>query len=126
MKRITLGCVILLLTLGLSIAAGVVMHHIHMPIAASLAEAAQDADSGDWTSARLHAAQAREKWERARHFMAALADHSSMEELDGLFAELEEFAAQEETSDFSAACMHLVRLSDSMRQNHSLLWWNIL
>lgn len=126
MKRIWVGCVILLLTLGLSIAAGVVMQRMHAPIAAALTEAARAADRTDWAAARRHAAQAHEKWERARHFMAALADHSSMEEVDGLFAELEEYAAQEETSDFSAACMHLVQLSDSMRQNHSLLWWNIL
>ncbi len=126
MRRIRAGCAILLLTLGMSVAAGVAMERVQEPVSAALTAAARAADGGDWENARRLVAQARTQWNAVRKPVAALADHASMEEMESLFAELAEYGAQEEQTDFSAACVHLARLSDAMRQNHALLWWNIL
>ncbi len=46
--------------------------------------------------------QAREAWGRSRHLGACFADHTPMEEIDALFAEVEVYAAAREETDFAA------------------------
>ena len=126
MKRFCIGIAILVI-LALS---GWIIHRgmssVHQPIARHLHDAAQAALDENWENALLHARQAAQLWEKHHRFTAAFADHTPMDEVDGLFAELHIFAQEREMPHFAAICLHLRRLTLSMAGSHSISWWNLL
>lgn len=126
MKRIYLGLAILVMLLFLAILFTVIMDRIHSPIAFDLLTAAQAAAEGDWDKASEFASAASSSWKKHRNFTAILADHSPMDDMDGLFAELETYLQQREMPHFAATCRHLARLAEAMGDNHALSWWNFL
>lgn len=126
MKRIYLGLTILVTLLSLALLFTAMMDRIHRPIAENLLAAAQAASDENWDKAEELASAASRSWERYRKFTAALADHSPMDDMDGLFAELETYLQQREMPHFAATCCHLARLAEAMGDNHALNWWNFL
>lgn len=102
------------------------MDAVHRPIAEDLQQAAQAALQEDWDTALLLSQRAHARWEKYHRFTAAFADHTPMDELDGLFAEQTVFAAEREMPHFAAACMHLSQLATAMADSHSISWWNLL
>lgn len=126
MSRIRVGIGILGILLVLSVVAAVMMQNTHPRIAQLLDAAAFQAEAGNWPEAQAAAEEASVLWEKTRLLTAALADHSPMDDMDGLFAELRTYALLEEIPHFAAVCRHLSRLAQSMGENHGLLWWNIL
>lgn len=126
MSRIRAGVMILLVILAFSVAATVLMQHTYPAMAAALDTAAREAEAGNWPAAQETARRALEAWEKTRTFTAIFADHSPMDDMDGLFAELQTYIQLQEMPHFAATCRHLSRLAQSMGENHALVWWNLL
>ncbi len=126
MKRLWLGLGILALLLAVSSTVFIAMDRIHSPIAQTLSQAADAAEAEDWENASALAEAARARWERYRHFTAMVADHTPMDELDGLFQELTIYAQAEENPHFSATAQHLSALAAGMAESQKPCWWNVL
>lgn len=126
MKRIYAGIVILALLLGAAFLFAHLMERIYTPLENTLLEAADAALLEDWRTAEALCLRARDHWERYKRVTAILADHSPMDDIDGLFGELEIYLQQQEMPHFAATCHHLARLSQAMGENHALNWWNFL
>lgn len=126
MKRVWLGVAILaaLLILSLWVQAGMV--RLHAPVSRDLERAAQASLEGDWEEATRLWTQARDRWERRHDLTAAVADHSPMDELDMLFAQLSVFDSQREAVHFAATCRAAAQMAQAMYQAHSFTWWNFL
>lgn len=90
MKRFWLGIGIMVVLLGLGIGAQVWMDALHTPCAAELEQAAQEALQDNWSQALLLAEQASSRWEQTKKVISSLADHTPMDEVDMLLAELQD------------------------------------
>lgn len=126
MKRIWLGIGILSLFLALGLWSSYSAAKLHDPLAHDLEKAARSALSGDLEAGKAQAKEAKEQWESQWHKSAILADHTPMDEIDGLFARLEVFSQTENTEAFAACCQQLSKLISATAEAHSLTWWNIL
>jgi hypothetical protein len=126
MSRIYTGIGILLLLLAVCCSASFVIPKLHLDISRQLEQAAQCAKQENWPQATRLAAQAAQDWKRAYDLTAVTADHSSAEEIDALFAALEQYAALEEVSDFAATAMELSHLTTALGSGHRFSWWNFL
>lgn len=126
MNRFWLGIGLLVLLLALSLWVTVEMTAIHDPISETLEKASRQTLSGDFFGGIASAQQAQKDWEQHRHATASVADHAPMDEIDGLFAELEIYARTGETQHFAATCAQLSRLIYAMGEAHGLGWWNLL
>lgn len=126
MKRLWIG----LLVLTLLLTGGLVLRHqmekIHSQISQDLQSASQAALEEDWPQAQALAQNAESLWQKCHHLTAAFADHTPMDEIDGLFTELDVFSREHEMPHFSAICAHLAKLTDSMAESHNVSWWNFL
>lgn len=126
MKRLWIGVLILALLLAGSLAIGIGIHSVHHQIAVDFAMAAEKAATQQWDAALALTRQARSRWERYHAMTAAFADHTPMDEMDCLLAELEFYASQREQPHFSSTCGHLSTLASAMAESHLLTWWNLL
>lgn len=126
MNRLRIGILVLAALLILGVAVTWAMEAIHAPMTKHLQQAAQAAMKEDWTSALRYAGEAKQNWKQRQRFIAAFADHTPMDELEGLFAELEIYAQAREKEHFAATCAHLAQLTQAMAESHSPTWWNLL
>lgn len=126
MKRLYIGAALLAVMLAAGICLTAVFTGIHGPLSEQLQEAQAAAVAGDWEKAADLTARAREKWEKYRHFTAAVADHEPLEEMDSLFARLEVLCQLREEDEFAADCAQLARLADAMAESQRINWWNLL
>ena len=126
MNRVYWGIGILLTLLLLSSGIWWGMDRIHKDIWVLLQQAQTAAEAEDWQSAGEYARQADARWQRYHHVTAAFADHTPMDELDGLFAELTVFGENQESPHFEATCARLILLTQAMADNHGIPWWNVL
>lgn len=94
------------------------------PIAGELEQAAQALRAGQVRGGIERAEQAQGKWEKAWHSTAALSDHTPMDEIDGLFAQLSGY--QTEPAHYAACCDRIAQLIYAMAEAHSPTWWNLL
>ena len=126
MRRFLLGAGILLALLVLGLWISFSMTQQHQAISHTLEEAAQQALSGDPDSGHALARQAHQSWDSHWRSTASVADHAPMDEIDGLFSQLEVYAQTGQTSAFAANCSRLAKLIDAVGEAHSLTWWNLL
>lgn len=126
MKRLWIGAVLLLVLLGVGIGTALGMEYIHEPVSRDLEQAAQAAQQGDWQQAELLYRRAKDSWERSWRLTATVADHTPMENIDSLFAELEVYAQEQEDVHFAACCAQLSRQTRAVGEAHSMNWWNLL
>ena len=126
MKRLWIGVGILLFFLAAGIAVTVCFHHIHTPIQQTLEDASQKALAGQWEEAVALSQNARQRWERFRHFVAATADHEPLEEMDDLFSQLEICRAQRWEAEFAVLCARLAQMAAAMEESHAFAWWTLL
>lgn len=126
MARGWFGAGILVVFLVLGVVTGIVMNDAHAPTEKLLEQAAEKTLSGDFENAVPLAMAAKSRWERQRNGTAAVADHSPMEDVDTLFAEMEVYARTEEKPHFAACCSELARRVQAMADAHAFSWWNVL
>lgn len=123
MKRSWIGLGILIAVLLMSFLTARGMEQSQAPIAADLEQAAQLVLEGQWEDACALAAQAQSRWHSRRNATAWVADHTPMEEIDGLFTQLEVLATAGEKADFAATSAQLAQKVTAMSQAHILSWW---
>ena len=126
MKRTALGFGLLAGLLALGIVTSSAMEKRHAPIKTALDAAAGSVAEENWEGAQMLLQEARTRWEKGWRADAALADHAPMEQIDALFARLEEFCREADTGEFAAGCRELSRLVKAMTDAHRLSWWNLL
>ena len=116
---------LLVLLLGGLLSARYMGQH-HREISRQLDSSAWLALSGEFANARVEADAARVQWEKGRPLRAVLGDHTPMEEIDDLFAELHIYGAAGETVEFARICNALSSRVAAMGMAHQLSWWNVL
>lgn len=126
MARFWIGIALLAAFLGLGIGVTVAMDQVHEPISQVLEEAAEQALAGDLEGGAALARQARMDWQDHWKGTASVADHGSMDEIDGLFAQMEVYARQGRETDFAAYCARLSKLVHAVGEAHGFNWWNLL
>lgn len=125
MKRSWFGLFLLLLLLAIALTVTWAMTEIHRPVALNLRQAAEYALEKDWETAQVLSASAGAEWEKWAHVRLCFADHTPVEEIDGLFARLGAYAAGREETEFAAACRELAQKVDAVGQAHGFSWWNV-
>jgi hypothetical protein len=125
-RRFWLGVGILALFLVLGIEVSLGMDMIHGPAEQALEQAAEKALAGQMEEAVALARQAHDWWDDRWTLTASVADHSPMDEVDALFAEMEVYAKAQEDKHFAACCAQLGRLVESMAAAHRFNWWSLL
>ncbi len=126
MIRFRFGVGILALVLAGGIAAMLFMGHIHGDICADLQEAAELAIESRLDEADKHIDTAQENWESHRHLVASLAEHTDMDEVDGLFRQLESYRQIQDAHACAAICAELCYRLEALGESHDINWWNIL
>ena len=102
------------------------MGRTHSDISRQIEDAAWYALTGDWESARLAAASAREQWTDHRKLSSLLADHTPMEDIEALFARVHICSAARDPVEFAASCGELSQKLLAMGEAHRLTWENLL
>lgn len=126
MKRGWLGLGILVFFLVLGLTVGSWMDRCHASTGQWLEEAAEKTLSGDWEAGTALAEDAKQKWQQQWRYTAIVADHTPMEEIDALFAEMEVYSRCQEMPHFVACCKELAQQITAVAQAHTFSWWNIL
>ncbi len=122
-RRFYLGVGILVLFLVLGLLTGWAVAKSQAPIVEKLEQAAMGEDFQ--TGIRL-AKEAEAAWQKSWKLVASIADHTPMDEIDQLFAEMEIFAREEEQVHFYACCSQLAVMLRAVSEAHELNWWNVL
>ena len=120
MKRIWFGVVLLILMLVLGLISSTFMKETWLKQSENLNRAAILASDGDWINARNLLAEAQAEWEEKQLLLAVLCQHEPIEQIDGLFAQLEVFSESRRTASFSSTCVFLSKLIDSLGRSHNL------
>ena len=69
--------------------------------------------------------EARLLWEKGWNRLAVMADHTIMDEIDGLFSQMEHYA-REGAAFLGASCARVRELVSAVSDDHRLTWWNLL
>ena len=125
-KRFYLGTGILVFLLVLGLLTGRSMAQFSEETAAFLEQAEAAILSGNTQTGTELAQQARRLWQKRWHLAALVADHSPMDEIDGLFAQMEFFAKTEDLPRLGACCARVAELVEAVADAHTLRWWNVL
>lgn len=126
MGRFWLGIGILVLFLAAGLLVAHAMDNVHQTIAQTLDAASTKSLEGDLNEGIALAQQAKQQWQKNWRSSAAVADHAPMDEIDGLFAQLETYGQAGLSETFAAYCARLSQLVSAMGEAHSLTWWNLL
>lgn len=126
MSRFWIGVILLVIFLCLGLWVTWTMNNIHEPISQALEQAADAALTGDLDAGVALALDAQKAWEDHWRGTAAAADHAPMDEIDGLFAQVQIYAKSGRTADFAAGCGRLAKLIAAIGEAHNPGWWNLL
>jgi hypothetical protein len=126
MVRGWIGAAILAVFLALGFATASAMENAHYPTQQLLEQAAEATLSGDFEQGVKLGAEAKQQWQHHRNGTATVADHSPMDDVDALFAEMEIYASTEEKPHFAACCLELSRRLKAIAEAHTFRWWNVL
>lgn len=126
MKRGWLGAGILVAFLLLGIWVSLVATQAHIPTGELLEQAAEKTLTGDFAAGIALGMEAKNRWQRQWNSTASVADHSPMDEVDALFAEMEIYAQTGEQPHFAACCLELARRVQAFADAHRFSWWNVL
>ena len=121
---IGVGLLLVLLIAGLLLTTFV--DHTCIPISQLLEQAGNVSEQGDWETASMLVHSAQIQWEENWNRIATLADHSPMDEIDGLFAQTMAYAKGVSAVDLTAYCRRLASLIRAVSEAHSLTWWNLI
>ena len=123
MKRIWIGVGLLVLLLALGLTVMFVTDRQLGTVSETLQKASE---TQNWDEAVSLAQTAQQDWKHHWHLMAALADHTDIDTIDGIFARLEVYQQRRAESDHAAACAQLSEAIRDLEENHRLTWWNLL
>ena len=126
MKRGWLGIGILIVFLALGLLVSALAAKAHEPTGDLLKQAAEKTLAGDFEAGITLGMEARERWQRQWNGTAAIADHSPMDEVDALFAEMEIYARSGEEPHCAACCKELAQRLEAIADAHKFSWWNVL
>ena len=126
MARGWLGAGILVVFLILGLVLSEVTDNAHLPTGDLLTQAAEKTLAGDLEGGIALGAEAQKRWQRHWFATAAIADHSPMDEVDSLFAEMEVYARTGEAPHFAACCKELAQRLEAIADAHRFSWWNVL
>lgn len=126
MKRIWFGAALMVFLLILGICSSHLMEKAWMTQAEKLDLAAQSASDGDWSAARTRIDQAKQAWERHPLLIATLCDQGSIDQIDGLFAQLDALSEARSAASFSSTCVYLARQLEALGGSHSFTLENLL
>lgn len=126
MVRGWLGVGILLAFLLLGIFGEKAMSDAHLPVGDILEQAAEKTLEGDFAGGVSLGLEAKGRWEKAWNATAVMADHSPMDEVDALFAQMEIYAKTGEEPHFAACCKELAQRVQAVAEAHRFRWWNVL
>ena len=126
MKRFWLGLAILAVLLGAGIWSQIWMNSLHAPCSTVLQQAVQEALDDNWPQALAYAQQASDRWEQNKCLVSSFADHTPLDEVDMLLAELHVYGLTREVPHFAACCAQLAAMMDAISQAHAFNWWNLL
>lgn len=124
--RFYLGVCLLAVFLILGLFATFSMDSAAIPVAQQLEQAAQEALSGNMKTGISLAESAKAGWYDHWKCFATVSDHSPMDEIDGLFSEMDIYAQAADSVHFSACCAQLSELVEAMADAHRFTWWNLL
>lgn len=125
-KRFYLGIGILTVFLVLGLVMSAVIENASRPVSRQLEQASQSAAAGNLDAGVALAQQAKNAWHASWRGFATVADHTPMDEIDSLFAQVDAFAAAGDSTGFSAYCARLAELVEAISDAHRLSWWNLL
>lgn len=123
MRRIWIGIGILVVLLALGL---VVMKITHQQLGAVADTLKQASENRDWDEAVVLAQKAEQDWQQKRHWMAALADHADIDNVDEIFAQLAVYQQRRSETDHAAACAQLAEAICDLEENYRLTWRNLL
>ena len=124
MRRCIFGAV-LLVAIGLGcLWTGSALHRFTGPVCRDLELAREEALAGSWDGAKEHSLAAQKAWTGKWHGLASAADHTPLEDIDDLFAQLEVYRRLEKDDEFAALCAQLSRRLEAVGNAHALNWWN--
>ena len=125
MLRGWLGVGLLVLFLALGVGTMEWMDNAHLPTGDLLEQAAELALQGNMKKGVTLGQEAKNRWENQWQATATVADHSPMDDVDALFAEMEIYAAVGEEPHFAACCKELAKRVQAVAEAHRFRWWNI-
>ena len=126
MKRLWLGAALLAVLLAAGIFSTLVTERFHHSLSRRLEATAAAALAQDWeqTGELLH--QCRSHWARYRNFVAAVASHEPIEEIDSLYDQLDIYFVRRDSQGFSLCCATLQHRTRALGEAQSINWWNLL
>lgn len=119
MKRIWFGAVLLVVLLVLGIGSSMFMERTHLAQAEDLTRAAELAQEGNWNGAENFVGAARREWDKRQLLIAALCSHEPVDQIEGLFAQLEIYAAARDVVSYSGTCVFLAQQLTALGKSHS-------
>ena len=126
MKRLWIGIGLLAAILALGFWTSDRMARCHTAISNTLTQSAQAARAGQWDRADELWQSAQAKWQKNWDFSAILADHTVLDEIDGLFAQAQVYRQNRDATAYAATCARLATAIDALQEGHSLSWQNLL
>lgn len=126
MKRFWIGIGLLAAILLASFWTTDRLSEMHLDVSETLERSAQAAQDDRWETADALAADAKESWENAWKFTAALADHTVLDEIDGLLAKAEVYRKNRNAVEYAAVCGMVSNQIEALQEGHKLSWWNLM
>ena len=124
-RRFYLGVAILAALLLLGFWGGKWADNANTQVLQCLAQAEDAAKAGDSETALAMAQTAQQLWKKGWNRLAMMADHTVMDEIDGLFSQMEHYARVGD-SMLGASCARVRELVSAVSDDHRLTWWNLL
>lgn len=125
-RQLSIGIGILVFFLVVGLFSGIAIENACSPISGLLKQAGHVSAREDPEAAAMLVHSAYLQWQQSWHGIAALADHTPMDEIDGLFAQAKAYAETGSAKELSASCQRLASLIDAVSEAHSLTWWNLV
>ena len=126
MRRMWSGVALLAVILAAGLWTGNRMEKTHTDLAEQLRACSQAAQDGQWEQADELAREAMDRWEAEWDFTAALADHTVLDEIDGVFEQMLVCLESRNPVYSAALCAKLAQMVDALQEAHRLSWRNLL
>jgi hypothetical protein len=123
MKRIWIGVIVLLGLLAVGLFLMWLTDQRLSQVSSQLEKAAQ---AESWDRAVELSEQAKGLWTDNWYFCAALADHTDIDQIDAIFAQLDVYVKRKDPVAHAATCAYLAEAITDLEENHRLTWWNLL